>query len=126
MQTKHEVFCEQLKDLGHLCGYRIARFRPAMTEHGWRTPVAADGKGWPDMVFAKAERLIFAEIKIPPDKLRPEQAEWMDVLQSSAECYVWTPDQWDSIVEVLNKQRRQQDDREITGADNTTLWERQI
>jgi hypothetical protein len=31
-------------------GWHVAHFRPARTAHGWRTPVAADGAGFPDIV----------------------------------------------------------------------------
>jgi hypothetical protein len=36
-------------DLDCLLGYRVAHFRPAKTDHGWRTAVSANGAGWPDL-----------------------------------------------------------------------------
>jgi hypothetical protein len=51
-------------DLPHLLGWRAAHFRPARTATGWRTPVAADGAGFPDLVPAKSGLpVIFAETK---------------------------------------------------------------
>ena len=35
--------------LARLLGWRVAHFRPAMTTRGWRTPVSADGAGFPDL-----------------------------------------------------------------------------
>ena len=80
-----------------------------MTSRGWRTPVAADGKGFLDLTIAREAdeyrtgRLIFAEVKIPPDKLRPEQQAWFNLLQATRKCevYVWTPDDFDKIVQIL-------------------------
>jgi hypothetical protein len=80
-----------------------------MTAHGWRTPVAADGKGFLDLTIAREEggyltgRLIFAEVKIPPDKLRPDQVAWFNLLKATGKCevYVWTPDDFDKIVQIL-------------------------
>jgi hypothetical protein len=34
-----------------LFGWRVAHFRAAQTKHGWRTPVEADGKGFPDLLL---------------------------------------------------------------------------
>jgi VRR-NUC domain len=77
-------------DLARLLGYRVAHFRPAKTAHGWRTPVAADGVGYPDLTLARPGRLVFAEIKAAGGKLRPEQQAWLAVLAASgAEVYTW-------------------------------------
>lgn len=43
-------------------GWTCAHFRPARTEHGWRTAVQADGAGFPDWVLVR-ERVIFVELK---------------------------------------------------------------
>ena len=43
-------------------GWMVAHFRPALRQSGrWSTPVQADGKGFPDLVLARAGRVIFAE-----------------------------------------------------------------
>jgi hypothetical protein len=44
-------------------GWRAAHFRPARTAKGWRTPVAADGAGFPDLVLVRRTRIVAAELK---------------------------------------------------------------
>ena len=98
-------FQQQIIDLGHLYGWRIAHFRPALTSKGYKTPVSADGKGFPDLVMVKRARLIFAEVKSDTGKLSPEQKDWITALTCSmrCECYIWKPENWDEIVEILTR-----------------------
>lgn len=89
-------------------GWRVAHFRPAQTKHGWRTPVAADGKGFPDlcMVNPRSGRLIFAELKASKGKLTAEQEAWMRDLAAAlpaADVCLWTPEDWPNrIVAILS------------------------
>jgi hypothetical protein len=69
---------------------------------GWSTPVGGDGKGFPDLILARVGNRIFAkvyfwEVKIPPDKVSPEQEAWLDLLGGR----VITPSDWDFIVNAL-------------------------
>lgn len=93
-------------ELAHLLGYRVAHFRPARTDKGWRTPVAADGVGFPDLVLVRPAdgRLIFMELKRDSGKLTQDQEAWMgDLSQTKAEVYVMRPRDWfdGSIERVL-------------------------
>jgi hypothetical protein len=84
-------------------GWRVAHFRAARTANGWRTPVAADGAGFPDLVLVRSPRVVFAELKAKRGKLRPEQEGWLDALAGceGVEAFVWRPDDWDAAVQVL-------------------------
>ena len=88
-----------------LFGWRSAHFRPAMTAHGWRTAVSGDGKGWPDLILVRCDRLIAAELKSERGVLSAEQRVWLDVLGAVAEVHVWRPADWTSgtIESVLRK-----------------------
>ena len=79
-----------------LLGYRVAHFRPARTTRGdWRTPVEADGMGFPDLVLAGHGRVLFRELKGNRGTMRPEQARWLDVLRAAgADAGVWRPADW--------------------------------
>lgn len=106
LQLTEQQFQDQVVDLARLLGYRVAHFRPARTEKGWRTPVAADGAGWPDLVLAKAGRLIFAELKSQRGRLSDDQHAWLDALRAAgAEAYVWRPSQFDDIETTLRGAR---------------------
>lgn len=83
-------------ETAHLFGWRVAHFRPAMTKHGWRTAVSADGKGWPDLTLTRDDRLIFAELKSHRGLLSDDQQSWLDALGQVAEVHVWRPTDWQS------------------------------
>ncbi len=81
-------FLRQVIELAQLRGFRVAHFRPARTAHGWRTAVAGDGKGFPDLVLVRDDRLIFAELKAGRGKCTEEQDAWLRALAAVA----WGPD----------------------------------
>lgn len=98
-----QAFQKQVLDLAKLCGWLVAHFRPAWTGKGWRTPVQADGAGFPDLVLVKPPRLIFAELKAQGRKTTPDQDKWLDILRTvpGVEVYLWTVDNFDDIISVL-------------------------
>jgi len=100
---------DSVVELAHLFGWRVAHFRPARTAHGWRTPVAADGAGWPDLTLVRGDRLIFAELKSRRGRLSDEQQAWLDVLGAVGEVHVWRPEHWSngSIEQTLRRKRCQ-------------------
>jgi hypothetical protein len=90
-------------DLARLLGWRVAHFRPARTERGWRTPVEGDGAGFPDLVLVRGERLVFAELKGSRGRVTPAQSEWLRALSAveAVETAIWTLRDWDAIEEAL-------------------------
>ena len=113
-------------DLAHVYGWKVAHFRPAMTTKGWRTPVGADAKGFPDLVLCKpgktevlAERyrlsepseLMFVELKAKKGRLSLEQIDWLGWLGYHADAIVWTPDEWNdgTILAMLSGSPRPQE-----------------
>lgn len=91
----------QVIDLAHLFGWKVAHFRPAQTTKGWRTPVAADGAGWPDL-FLVRERCIAVELKREKGKVGDEQAVWLTLLRAAGiETYVIRPRNLDDLAAVL-------------------------
>ena len=96
-----EDFKSWVIDCAHLFGWRLAHFRPGMTQKGWRTPVEADGGGYPDLTLVR-ERVIWAEIKSEKGKLSQGQQEWLDTLKAAGqEVYIWRPGDRDRIQEIL-------------------------
>ena len=94
-------FLKSVIDLAHLCGWKVAHFRPAKTERGWRTPVQADGAGFPDLVLVR-DRVIFAELKSEKGKLSDAQWAWKDAIQrAGGEYYIWRPSEWENAVDIL-------------------------
>jgi hypothetical protein len=101
----HEMTEKELQtgviELARVLGWRCAHFRPAQTSKGWRTPVGADGAGWPDLFLCR-ERVVALELKATGGKLRPEQADWLRaLLDAGQEVYVCRPSDLDALALIL-------------------------
>lgn len=96
-------FLSQILDLATLYGWEAAHFRPAQTSKGWRTPVQGSlGKGWPDLVLVRRERLMFVELKTDKGVVSSDQHRVLEVLErTGAYVNVWHPAQFDRIVQDL-------------------------
>lgn len=95
-------------DAARIYGWLVAHFRPARVRRGGReiyeTPVAADGKGFPDLVLvhSKQKRALFIEVKSDAGKLTPDQKKWGEMLtEAGAEYEVWRPRDWHHVLAVL-------------------------
>jgi hypothetical protein len=93
-------------DVARILGYKAAHFRPAGVRGGkFVTPVAYDGKGFPDLVLVRDDpgRVIYLELKVGKNTLTPEQADWLELLRGAGqEAYVITEHDWRSgYVETL-------------------------
>lgn len=96
-------FSQQVEDLLNLFGWRWCHFRPARTEHGWRTALSGY-QGFLDYIVARGDKLIFAELKSEKRKLTPQQQEWLDTLKACGqEVYVWRPADIETIAEILRR-----------------------
>lgn len=89
-------------DWAHRKGWHAAHFPAVETTKGWRTAVAADAKGFPDIILVR-DRIVAVEIKGDGDTLKPEQQQWRDWLQrAGVEHYVIQPKDWaDGTVEAI-------------------------
>lgn len=97
-------FQRAVLDLAKLGGWKCAHFRPALTKHGWRTPVSADGKGFPDLVLTHPRRglVLFRELKTDSGPLQPEQIAWLGALRGAgADADTWRPRDLTQITEQL-------------------------
>ncbi len=95
--------------LAHIYGWRVAHFRPAMNAKGqWRTPVAADGAGFPDLCMVSNTTVAYVEVKARKGRLNVNQTVWLDRLKmAGAEAMVWRPAEWqDGTIERFLIQRR--------------------
>ena len=112
-QQTEEEFQQQVIDLAHYDGWKVAHFRKARImvngKETYRTPVQADGTGFPDLILVKGKRLIAAELKIKRGgriKMTAEQWDWLEALgRAGTEVYTWIPEDWEDIVEILSNER---------------------
>ncbi len=96
-------FQRQVIQLAKLYRWRVAHFRPARTEHGWRTPVEADGNGFPDLVLIRGLRLVIIELKSDRGKLSREQQDWLDAFDAvpGVEVVEARPADWHYLEQLL-------------------------
>ena len=101
--TEAEFF-GQVTELAEILGWSWAHFRPALTKHGWRTPVSGPlGEGFPDLllVHPKKRREVFAELKVATP-VSPAQRRVLEILADAGrEVYVWRPKDLDEIARIL-------------------------
>jgi len=93
----------QVTQLAQILGWKVAYFRTAQSQKGWRTPVGADGKGWPDLVLLKGQKVLFRELKVGYNKPSEEQVRWLDDLQTAGQdARIWTDKDWpEAVMEEL-------------------------
>jgi hypothetical protein len=113
-------FQDAIVELAHLWGWRVFHARAAGTNKGWRTPIAYDGKGYPDLTLIHPKgHIVFAEIKRETGsktsddqiawgetlaecareiELRIDRDEWIDTIRYR----LWRPRDGDDIATVLS------------------------
>ena len=101
-------FQDQVVQLLHVLGYRVAHFAPAMNARGnYRTPTRYDAKGFPDLVAVRPEgkrgaRIIYIELKSDKGRLSKEQGAWLaDLNGAGAEAYIWRPSDWHELAAIV-------------------------
>lgn len=103
-------FQQQVLEFAQLYGWKRAHFRPARVMRGgketWETPVAADGKGFPDLILVHRVRgiLIVAELKRSEnEEPTTEQKDWLRAFEGVPGIVVrlWSPADWPSIETLL-------------------------
>lgn len=108
MATLEQDWQRDVIALARTLGWRVAHFRPAQTSKGWRTPVSADGKGFPDLILVR-DRVIAAELKNERNKVTPEQNAWLVAFRDAGvEAHVWRPDDLEAVMAtLLHRERRE-------------------
>jgi hypothetical protein len=94
-EITEKVFLSQVVQLARTLGYRT--YHPWLSMHSER--------GWPDLAIVKPGRFILTELKTRTGKVSDKQQEWIDLLGtvSGIEVYLWRPDDYDLIVEILQR-----------------------
>ena len=103
------LFQQKVIDEARIWGWRVAHFRKVREQRKggetyWETPVAADGKGFPDLVMLKCGRQgIAAELKVGRNIATLEQTAWLEAWAGVGfHAIVWKPEDWEEIVRFLS------------------------
>jgi hypothetical protein len=108
LKQSEKSFQRQVIDLARLRRWVVAHFRPALDRDGrWKTPVQADGAGFPDLVLVRPPWILFVELKRDGAKLTELQENWASLLKRCegnnryVAHYVWRPEDWPMIESLL-------------------------
>ncbi len=86
-------------------GWRVLQVRRVYDGKArrWLTPFGADGKGFPDFLFVRPGRMVYAEVKTGKGKLTKEQRQWRDdIVGAGGEWYRLLPmAHWELGEEIL-------------------------
>lgn len=99
-------FQKTVVQYARLMGWRVVHV-PKTTLHrkGKKvhlTAVSYDGAGFPDLLLVRGNRIVFAELKVPPNTTTPEQDAWIASLRAAGQVvYVWYPTDWKTIEVVF-------------------------
>lgn len=91
-------FTETVIQLAKFYNWHVTHFRPAWTEHGWRTPLSGH-KGFPDLVLARGGAVLIVELKTEKGRVTKEQERWGE--QIGDQYRLWRPSNLEQIKEEL-------------------------
>jgi hypothetical protein len=58
--------------------------------------------GFPDLVIVGNKGIVYTELKAEKGKVSPKQWAWINALEDAGQrCYVWRPDDWEQVQDVL-------------------------
>lgn len=95
--VSEESFQQTVIDFAHLRGWLVHHAKPAVKHDRWATWQDGDN-GFPDVVLARQDQVIFAELKSEKGKATKDQIVWADAMGG---VKVWRPSDWDEIEELL-------------------------
>lgn len=100
--TNESELLAAIIDLARMKGFMVCHIRPALTEHGWRTPISGH-PGLPDVILARDGEVWLWEIKSKGQKPTEHQKRWIAAAGFHARLYY--PSDWDEIVSILTAKR---------------------
>jgi hypothetical protein len=105
IRLSEDAWQSRITDLLDLRGWLWIHIRPARTTQGWRTPISGPlGKGWPDIIAVRGDRLVALELKSARGRVSPEQRGVIDALAviPGVTAMVARPADWAAVQELLS------------------------
>lgn len=103
VRLKESEFQQQVFDLAVWRGWRIVHFRPARVvkrgETVWRTPYTGH-TGFPDLIIAKAGKVLICELKTETGKPSADQLAWLKEI-GPVIGRLWRPSDWPEIEKTI-------------------------
>lgn len=105
LEETETQFQNRVMEYATMRGWKWLHINKAQNSAGyWRTPVMGElGLGWPDLFLVRGSRMIAAELKSGKKYLTRKQEDVLGWLTATGyvESYVWHPDEWETVMEVL-------------------------
>lgn len=98
LNVSEAFFQSAVIDVARLRQWRVTHFRPARSNGGWRTPIEGD-PGCPDLILARAGRVLLAELK--RHGAYPTQGQKLWLAAAGEHGRLWRPSDWEQILEEL-------------------------
>ena len=96
-------FQQAVIELARACGWKVAHFHDSRRQVGGKLVGDIDAKGWPDLVLARRDVVLFRELKSSKGKVTTDQWDWLVALADGGEdVLIWAPDNWDLIEKTLS------------------------
>jgi hypothetical protein len=98
-------FQSRIMEYATLRGWSWMHINKAQNAAGyWRTPVVGLlGRGFHDLFLVRGDRIVSAECKSEKGYMTTQQRMVADLLQNTGkvEVYVWRPEDWEKVMEIL-------------------------
>ncbi len=96
-------FLKEVLSLAKRNGWRSFHQRPGLTAKGrWVSAVQGDGKGFPDTILLRKDRLVVLELKVGSNDATIEQEDWLEAFAKvGATIGIYWPEHWDEIERIL-------------------------
>jgi VRR-NUC domain len=90
-EVSEAAFMASVRELAALTGWRVLH----IYDH-------CSSGGFPDLLMARRDRLVAAELKSERGRVRPAQTDWLAALkQTGCEVFVWRPSDWPAVERTL-------------------------
>lgn len=89
----------RILDLAAWRRWRAVHIRPLWQRDGKMVTAYEGDSGLPDLILARAGRVILAELKNETGKPTADQQKWLDAAGPNG--YLWRPSDWPEIQRVL-------------------------
>jgi hypothetical protein len=85
-----------------LKNWAVVHFTKLYHRGRWFTPAAIDGKGFPDLILVRDERILFIEVKTDTGRLTNEQILWRKrILRCGLSFIVARPSTYEEVKTIL-------------------------
>jgi len=105
LKQTEQAFQDSVIALARLHRYRVKHtHKVKLANDEYRTPTTKD-KGFPDLLLARPDQTLFAELKVGRNKPSEDQIIWLNLLALSGQkVFLWYPEHFGEIEMILKNE----------------------